>query len=459
MLSFPLKLKILIFPVIYIVLICLNSCTAPVSSSNPALSRQLRAADSLIVAGKYKDGKKALQKIRPEIPEDDPFTPIYYCYQASLNHAEPKPMNSYADSALAFFVNPARIEQYPFEYKKTLLTKGDACVRARKYVAALNYYAKSKIIKPANFCDNGEIDEKIGGIYYDQGNYLIAARYFVERLRRVFDCSDHTSREKQFITLEGILNNIGYFYEQASLPDSAIYYYQKDIKLIDSAEKHKLEALRNINAAKAVVYDNLGGLYAKLGETTRGKNLLIKSIQFSNEETDRSKVGTYVKLANIYIRSGEFKKAGESLVNGEQLLKKYTDSDPDFKSRWIRTYAAYLFKTKRFAQAYIYLNDYISHKDSMVNSRSELYHLDIAREITNLQRQSQFADFQQKEKLRKLYQLGIVLISVLSAVIIILIVRNLRKCKKPKKKQQRTTNSYNKQLQKQNVLTRTIYAL
>jgi len=394
-----------------------------------------------MINGKHKEAYAALDKLRAMISGKDPFIATYYCYISSHDHVSPDHGNIYADSALAYFKESSRMDRYPREYRQALLTKGDACAKNYKYILAVAYYAHAKKIKLAGECDNGDLAVKLAGIYYDQGNYRIAARLFLESYERVLACSEMLSPEKKFITLQGTLNNMAYSYERAGLQDSALYYYKKDVRLINSTKKHHLAAQRNIDAAEAVVFDNLGGIMIEKNQLDSAISYLNRSLALSNEETDPTKVTTYIKLAHAYILSGDIAKAKSALENGNALLNLYPEKD--YRIRWLKVKADYLFKTGVLAEAFKVQERHMNLKDSLANARSDLYRLDVSRELNSLQEQARLTDLEQKARYRKMYLAGIIIVSVLSAAIILLIVRNLRRTQAAKN----AATLYNKQLQ------------
>src|ERR1700744_3428868 len=118
-----------------------------------------------------------------------------------------------ADSALAVFSDQDKIKQYPDEYFKTLMLKGDAYLSSGKYIRALNYYYKSKnALKELNICDNGDLAEKLRSIYFAQKNYALAAKCNTESYNRLGACDSSVVKRKLFFQQQGHLDNIGVAY-------------------------------------------------------------------------------------------------------------------------------------------------------------------------------------------------------------------------------------------------------
>ena len=151
-------------------IILLVSCDQKPGKIDVGLRDQLKIVDQLNFLNKPDSAKKILDQIRSKLTVSNPVICDYYCYklQGHLNDADT--MNLYADSALAFFTNDSRKNDYPDEYFKSLLAKGDACLKAKKYITALSYYYKGKRVLPYSSCDDGYLSSKIGGIYFNQKN-------------------------------------------------------------------------------------------------------------------------------------------------------------------------------------------------------------------------------------------------------------------------------------------------
>lgn len=403
----------------------LFSCRHDHDSSNPKFGQDLKYIDSLVIAGQQNKANLLLKKLRSSIPDHDPFIGIYYSYVSSHEYLGPDHGNAYADSALAFFKDQPIQDRFPKIYRQALLAKGDACFKSFKYITAITYYAQARKIRLRGECDNGDLANKIAGVYYEQGNYRTAARLFIEKFERVLECSEALTSEKKFIILQGAINNAAYSYERAGMLDSAAHYYLKDVRLIDSVERNRLASQRNLDAARAVVFDNLGGIMTQSGKLELAINYLSKSLALSNEETDPTKVTTYIKLTNAYVLSGKLPEAKSTLDQGSRLLSLYPEKD--FRVRWLKVNAEYQYKAGNLGEAYLAQTRHMHLKDSLASAKSELYRLDVSREFNSLQEQARIAELAQKARYRKFYLIGSVLISGLSIVIIILIIRSLRR--------------------------------
>jgi len=422
--------------------IFVSSCTQKGNKVDGAIKRQLQVVDSLYIAGKNDSTRLMLANLRPRIDASSPLICTYYCMMVEnfINNAALK--NTYADSALAFFSSETRIKEYPAEYFNALITKGDACLNSAKYISALNYYYDSKKVLSLGVCDNGDLDSKMGVIYYGQKNYQLAAKYWASSYRHLGLCNDNINAQKLFFMKQGALDNTGFAYQKAGLLDSANDYYLQDLKLIDETGRHKLIEKKYLNDALAVVYDNMGGLNLMKGHLDVAKQYLDKCIAFPNSEAS-SRIPPYTKLAELYMRMGDMAKAADAFAKSKLLLDHFPDAAPETLIKWNKLYSEYLLKLNDAAGAYHYLANYNRIKDSINNNNADLYRLDVVRELNAIQQKQALAELKQKDNFRQIYLAGIAIIIILFIVIIGLVYRNLKKTRKTA----RITTLQNSQLQ------------
>ncbi|OOQ61998.1 tetratricopeptide repeat-containing sensor histidine kinase [Mucilaginibacter pedocola] len=412
-----------------VLLFGLTSCTQPKQDSSK-IKAQLVLADSLYYAGRGQEGQKLLIKLRPQIKNTDPLITTYYGLRELDYFNNGAGMTVYADSALAFFKSDERKTTYPNYYFKALLAKGDACVKLQKYTLALRYYYQAREVLPGGDCDNGDLASKIGGIYYDQRKFVLAARYWAESYKGLSQCGKEINQQKLFFLKQGALNNAGFSYERAGMLDSASIYYIADLNLIKRTDSLNLVAKLYLPGAYAVIYDNLGGLYLKRGNIAIAEEYLNKSLALLPPTiTDGARIPPLLKLAEVYLIKGDYPKAAKSLAEGRANLNKYYKQNPASQLNWIKLQARYLDLTGKHAEAYKYQNAYIATKDSSDNTSAELFRLDVEREMNTLQQEQSLGELMQKNDVKQLYLEGSVVIVVLFVIIIILVNRNLKRTK------------------------------
>lgn len=420
-----------------------SACLNKDQYADSKAKKQLHFIDSILAIGKDDSAVNILLKTRSQISSSDPAISVFYVMEANLNFMQPEKMDLFADSALAFFDSDSKIKKYPNEYFNALLAKGDACLKTAKYVSALNYYYKARTLSATQKCDDGTLDGKMGIIYYGQQNFKMAARYWGESYNRLEQCHDGIPAEKMFNIEQGALNNTGFSYERASILDSADYFYQLDLQLINRADSNNVISKRNILPARAVLYDNLGGLNLKWGRLTAAETYLNKSIAIPLPDINGLKIPPLLKLAELYLTVGDNKKAITVFLKSRALLDRFGQDNRGSEIKWYKLFAEYLFKINQPAKAYLNQDRYIKLRDSVDNTSAEFYRLDVERELSGISQQQQLIELEQKDKIRWLYLVGISITVFLFVVIIFLINRNLKRAQKNNK----AATQHNRQLQ------------
>ena len=423
-------------------LLLVGSCRED-NSVHDRLKKQLQIVDSLIIAGKGDSAIKILQKSRTRIPASDPLICTYYCLQAGHNINTPRVMNLFADSALTFFSNSKHISEYPNEYFQSLLSKGDACLKSKDYTGALKYYYKAKNALPKASCDNGNLANKIGAIYFAQKNYPLAAGYWAESYNRLENCHENITAQKLFFMKQGALDNTGFSFQKSGKPDSAIKYYLKDVALIDKTESSRQIDQRYTNAARLVVYDNLGGVNLQQGKLEAAKSYLDKSVALDKGDMDGAGIPPLIKLAEIYLTTGNDADAAIVFNKSRILLTLYPAENIDSELKWNRLYAKYLSKINKSAEAYHFLDIYLNLKDNEDKTYSDLYRLDVEKELNDLQQKQSLVKLEQENKVKRIYLVGFTIFLIFSIAIILMISKILKRTKESREE----INQHNKKLQ------------
>ncbi|MEO6523270.1 MAG: HAMP domain-containing sensor histidine kinase [Mucilaginibacter sp.] len=408
----------------------LAACNSKSDTVNKETARQLHIGDSTIIARDYEKGKRLILDARHKIKNTDPALITYYCLRSELNQNSADTVMMFADSAMALFKTDGIKAKYPAQYQQCLITKGSACVRAKKYILALDYYYQAKKATPSGECDNGAVSQRIGDIYYSQRNFVGASEYWSLSYRQLLNCNSMYSAQKIFFEKQARLNNTGFAFHLSGNLDSALYYYKTDLNLINQTEKEHLINKRSIDAARIVCYDNLGGVNLKKGELSIAEDYLLKATSIPIVNIDGMMIPPYIKLAELYLKKGEINKVGKYFALSKQLLEKYAKDNRGLQLRWYKSYAEYLFAVKKPAEAYLVSNKYIALKDSLDNSANKLYRLDVSREFSSITQRQSLLDLQQQDKLKMIYLVGISTVFILLFAIMLLINRNLVRTKK-----------------------------
>lgn len=403
----------------------------------------MHIADSLALIGKGDSAMQIASGLKFKMGKDDPLITSYYIMLLDRSRDKPERMVLYADSALSFFSTQERIESYPDEYLKVLLAKGDACMKNKQYNIALDYLYKGKKLLAEGRCDNGQLAASIASIYYNQKNFRLAARYWIENYRRIGACDPALTPQKRFYMQQGSLNNSALAYQRAGMEDSAMVYYNLDLKVLNNADSTGVIEKVFVLGARTVLYDNLGGLNLKNGKYDEAEKYLLACVNMDIPLVDGIKTPPYIKLAELYLVTKQYNKAAEAFAQSKFLIKKFHKENSDSDIRWSKLYAQYLLELKQPDKAFEYLKTYIRLNDSVEKASAKIYRVDVDRELNIFHQQQALSELKHQDKINQIYLLCITIAVVLSIIIILLINRNLN----TSKKNHRYTTEHNRRLQ------------
>jgi len=339
-------------------------------------------------------------------------------------------MALYVDSAMAFFNDKDRIDQYPDIYLKVLLTKGNQSFLANSYDEALDYYYKAKKLLLTTGCDDGDLDSKMATIYYKQKNYRLAAQYLVEEYKLTGNCAQKQTIQQVFFLKQSALDNAGFAYEKAGMLDSAAYYFKLDLDYINDMTNKHVMVEQSVASARFVVYDNLGGLNMLKGDYAKAMEYLNKCLAIPYNDADGLRITPFLKLAEIYYKTGQYAKADSAFKKSRELLNRFYKDNAEQDIKWNMLYAEYMFKKQQPVKAYNYQQNFIRLKDSFDNAAIKINQLNVDRELNTIQQRQTLIELKRQDSIKQLYIVCITFAVAMAVVIIVLINRNLKQSRK-----------------------------
>ncbi|MDT3405608.1 signal transduction histidine kinase [Mucilaginibacter terrae] len=413
------------FVVLTLSVIFFISCRQTPQGADADIQDQLRLAENLPGTVNRDSVLKLIKGLKPKIKNEDPVIADYYCLLSQVeddNNLKCK----YADSALAFFSTQQRRKEFPNHYYKALLCRGEISVYLKQYTTALKYFYQARQTLNNGNCKDGFLSVRMASIYYNQKNYKAAAKLWAENYNLIKSCVANYPFQKQFYTLQSVLNSAGVSYQRAGIYDSARYYYIKDVELINEAQKRGID----VNSASTVLYDNLGGLNLTQHHIDSARKYLLKSISYTQNEQDGIKIPPYLKLADLYTQTGEYPNAKAAFNQSRLRLERFADQNLDLEVLWNKLYAKFLFKQGLVLQAYRYQETYIRLKDSLDNVSMSLNRLDIKRELNSFGQQRAVTKLENDNQIKRVFLAGSMIIALLALIIIFLVYRNLKRSRK-----------------------------
>jgi signal transduction histidine kinase len=245
----------------------------------------------------------------------------YYKFMKVLSHRDSTLHQNallYTDSLLQLFSPSGTREQYPTEYSKALLLKGDDLLKQKEfYQAYRNYYhGKSFLTGLGEICECARYSSRIANISYKEENYYQAIEYWKQELKELAECKQSGNFQLEFIEVQGSLRNIGMAYLLRGEPDMALRYYQQAKDFINK-HAHEFPREKNfIKFARIVIARYQAEAYALKGETRIAERLIRRCLQH-DEDIDWSyevEQESRVVLTKLFIDSKQYDKAEEQLT-------------------------------------------------------------------------------------------------------------------------------------------------
>lgn len=332
----------------------------------------------------------------------------------------------YADSMLRLMGTRTLQLKHSTEYGKACFYKGDLLFDEGKYADAYQYYYQGKIAGSSslNDCTLGDYTYRMGMIMYKQEHYRLAAAYFKQSSAQTNACGWNF---RSFYRRQELLSNTGLSYSMIDERDSAIMYYDKALRYIDSLGTQFHHNNELLDVARAVVSGNEADIYIEQKDYKRASSLLIKSIAVNlrkgNDNVDAQ--FSELKLARIY----EQENKQDSLINLLNVIHTQFDSikNQEAEASWNKRMARYYIRKNDAKSAYKYLVQYDILKDS-INSRNKmLKEADVVQQMKRLEKNYEFAELSKNNKLQHLYLSIAVVFGLMLVLIIFLISSNWRK--------------------------------
>lgn len=356
----------------------------------------------------------------------------YYKFMKVLSHRD-STLNenalAYTDSLLRLFPTNQIREQYPIEYSKALLLKGDDLLKQKRfYQAYRNYYhGKSFLSALGKTCECARYSSRIANISYNEENYYQAIEYWEHEMKELAECGQSGNFQLEFIEMQGALRNIGMAYLLLNDTDTALNYFQKAKVFINNHAAEFPKEKNFIKFANIVIVRNQAEAYALKGDMQTAERL-VKSCLLHDDEIDWSievERESRQLLAKIYIETKQFSEAEAQL----QILKTQPGTSNNAANAIMlqKMQASILYGQGRFEEAGKLLiasleADRVAKLAKNVENRS-----DVGQQLQQVQREHEIELENEKDEREKLFLSFTILLSITLATIAYLIWRNARK--------------------------------
>lgn len=401
---------------------------------NKGLSTNFKRVDSVYLTSNLAETSRLLDSLKPKIDANDinELTNFYY-YKGLTSYKDTLSMNRYADSALAFFEDPNRQQQFPMAFAKALMLKSDVYVFFKKYDKALeNYFKiKSTLNKTDDPLVYANYITRIAHLYYVQNLFKQAANYHLEAFN-VLESVNGLDPRSMFHIKQGALNNAGFSYEKAGMLDSAAFLYRKGLSFIQQQLKQNTVTINQHNQSKIVLLDNLGGLMAKRGELKLAEQYLQESISLDSDAKEKIKITAFMKLADVYRRLNKLQKADSLLTIAKNVIQENPFDPYLLMPRWNKAKSELYLSKGNYKEAYRLLNRYSVAMDS-INVENELSRVDLKVRFKNKQTEQDLKSLTKTNEHITFYLLCAAVFIIMLICIVFLVIKNARQAHKTEK--------------------------
>lgn len=347
------------------------------------------------------------------------------CDYYHIERKDYKQANKYVDSMV--LVLSDHPELHVNSYSHALITKGHIHFSSHNYIEAFKSYYDGKefATKYGDSCSYAAVSKGLALVLFAQQKYSEAISYFKAADKELRYCFRIDSLST-FQLRQGYMNNIALCYEMTNLFDSAIYSYKKALNYVESQQTNSALKLKSKQIAIAVIYGNLGGTYAKMGNYREAERLLKISIRTNNKlgYDRRDAQLTIIKLAQMYIDIGRMEEA-KQYINLARIAIDSLSFDMA-ELRWKKLAWEYYDKTGNTQQAYLHYRQYTDYKSAYDSVRRELSGADFSETFENLSQQYQIDILKKDNKLKTLYLLISTTLGAMVLLVVYLIWRSNR---------------------------------
>lgn len=341
----------------------------------------------------------------------------------------------YVDSML-WILNDKK-EKYKIKYTQTIFLEGDVLIAEKRYNEAFKIYYDGKTFaqKYLDSCSLYEFSYRLGIVRYNQEQYLKAIPHLKQALSENENCKESDGFDKAFLSPQSNLNTIALCYEQANMPNRAIYYYRKALSFIDKNASKYPDRKHFIETARGVIFGNLGGAFASTDNYPQAERYLKESIRindspmFDIQDAQSAKI----KLIELYLKHSNLNSAEKILNELEVYLSKQSKNNPfgeDIRAVWCKLKWDYFDKSGQIPQAYYYLKKHYAIQDSLDQHKAGLKEIDMDRVFKNTGQQYKLALLNKDNQLKKGYLAGFIGISVLSIALLGMVGYSLKGSRK-----------------------------
>ena len=362
---------------------------------------------------------------------------LRYTYKAWLyfNDRIYDSANLYTDSAIAELQNNNIACLYPDDYIHALLEKGHVLMALQQMELAYDCYLKARNFARINAHTRNvhELSYDIGMTLYRQGRYTEAANSFktgfAEAKALIAREGTPYAWANPIYRMQEMLGNAGLCYTKAKQYDSALHYYQMALAFIDTSRQY-ISTQTMADAARGVIYGNMGTNYLLQGDTATARDLYNKSValnlQPGGDMADALK--TTIRLSEISLNEGR-------LTDVTRLLKA-TDMEthalqrPDLERDYTMLLTRYYDIAGNEVLANQYFRRHVYLRDSILTSNRSRDNSDISNYLARKEQQYRIEILERDNRIARLLTLAALLFGIMVSAAVVMAVVGYRRSRR-----------------------------
>jgi tetratricopeptide (TPR) repeat protein len=296
-----------------------------------------------------------------------------------LNSGKSNDARTYFNSALQIFED----NESEIWIAKTYSQLGQIVKNNLEYEKSLELFFSAKKIfeeKSSISGDLGSVYNRIGGVYYDQGDYDKASKYWEKNLqiREILNDS---------LGLLSAYNNIGEIYRLSGDYNKALEYYNNAITINTVLQKP---------IYFPIIYDNIGNIYISTKQYDSAIKYLNKGLEIAIWEKNKKRQAVvYNSLGNLYLALDDFNNAKNSFLRANGIGMRLSNLEI-LKESSLGLGRSYE-RLNQFEKAYNFYKTFKQLSDSTlaINSFEEIARLEMMLLFKN---KKQLNDIEQEKK-------------------------------------------------------------
>ncbi|MGN6440172.1 MAG: ATP-binding protein [Agriterribacter sp.] len=269
------------------------------------------------------------------------------------------------DSLKTFLDDHKTAPFYKDMYAAMLLSVVDNYTRLKQYDPAMNALLTAKQFIETNVtsgCLSVQYSS-IGNMLMEQGRKRLAATYFVKSYKDAESCV--VDPFNRFYQVYGSLSAAAYCYMEATVYDSAQYYYDAAMNYVTDNGSRFPDKASYVTLCKAIISGNRAILEKILGQYNKAEQSLLFAIDATTLPYPVYANSCKLDLGDLYLRVGK--------LNGVKLIIDSLDSikksgalmlaDQNYKLDLLKK--GYYSRTGDYKNAFVFYDSAFQYKDSL----------------------------------------------------------------------------------------------